>query len=122
MFNTLGLFVCENILYRILKFESLLLTSEHPTGYVLTASLAGEGLLSAVNPLVVMQRGQLLEGPPADRASVRLLVTVVQQMLMVRLLERKCFATNLTRVRHFSCRRKETFVLGQSVDLTELGS
>ena len=30
--------------------------------------LAGEGSLSAVNPLVVLQRRKFLEGPPASRA------------------------------------------------------
>lgn len=71
---------------------------------MLTTSLAIEGLFAAVNPFVIVQRGQLLECPAARAADMGLLVTVIEQVLVVGLLERERFPTDAARVRHFSCK------------------
>ena len=60
-----------------------------PLPEALGAGLALVGSLPAVDPLVVLEGGQLLEGPSALRAGVRLLVGVVEHVLVVGLLERE---------------------------------
>ena len=64
----------------------------------LAARLALVGSLPAVNALVVLEGGQLLEGPSTLGAGVRLLVRVVQHVLVVRLLEGKCTTTDVALV------------------------
>lgn len=68
----------------------------------LTARFALERLLAAVDALVIVQRRHLLEGTSARQAHVRLVIGVVQQVLVVRLLERERFAAMLARVRRFT--------------------
>ena len=53
-----------------------------------------KGPLSAVDSLVVLQGGQLLEGPTANTAGVRLLVRVVEHVFVVGLLEGECLAAH----------------------------
>ena len=59
--------------------------------------------LPAVDPLVVLQGGELLEGASARAARVRLLVRMIQHVLMVALLEGKSFPTEVAGVRGFPC-------------------
>lgn len=68
----------------------------------LTACLALEWFLAAVNAFVVVQRGQLLEGSTAGAANMRFVVIVIQQMLVIGLLESKRFAAKVAGVRHFT--------------------
>ena len=53
----------------------------------LTTGLTDKRSLTTVDSLVVLQGGQLLEGPAANTAGVRLLVSVVEHVLVVGLLE-----------------------------------
>ena len=53
----------------------------------LATGLTHKGSLSAMDSLVVLQGGQLLEGPAANTAGVRLFVRMVEHVLVVGLLE-----------------------------------
>ena len=61
----------------------------------LTTGLTNKRSLPAVYSLMVLQGGQLLEGPAANAAGVRLLVRVVEHVLVVGLLEGEGLATDV---------------------------
>ena len=85
----------------------------YPLPEALPAGLALKRPLPGVDPLVVLQRGELLEGAAALRASVRLLVRVVQHVLVVRLLEGEGAAAQVADVGHLAS--VEPLVLLQEV-------
>ena len=55
-----------------------------------------------VNPLMIMKRWQFFKSSPTVITSVRPFVTVVKQVLVIRLLEREGFGTQVTRVGRFT--------------------
>ena len=55
-----------------------------------------------MDPLVVVQGGQLLKRPATGTTDMGLFVTVVQQMLVVALLEREGLSADGTRVGHLT--------------------
>ena len=71
-----------------------------PLAKTLAARLADKRSLPCVDPLVVLQGGQLLESFPTilPCARVRLLVCVVEHVLVEGLLERKGFPTKVARI------------------------
>lgn len=92
-------FLCNTTNMKKLCIESCTSIS----GGNLTARLALERLLAAVDALVVVQRRQFFEGATAGAADVRFVVVVVEQMLVVRLLKGERFAAQVAGVRHFTC-------------------
>ena len=70
----------------------------HPLPEALSASLTLKRPFAAVNPLMILESGELLEGPPTLRAGIGLLVSVIEHVLVERLLECEGTATDVALV------------------------
>jgi hypothetical protein len=68
----------------------------------ITARFAREWFLSGVDPLVIVEGGQFLEGPAAVRASVGFVVVVIEQVLVVGLLKCESLVALTAGIGHFT--------------------